>query len=103
MYYQSLTAECIERDRVKTERAEKKRVADEYYFKQLCSWFHCSFEYPGEGYFEKAEEVKEQMHKDEYSYAEIGIMAKEAYREARADYWADLRERRQALKNEKLS
>jgi len=97
LYYQSVMAERIERDRVMDERAEKKKAADKYYFNS----FYCSFLFhmtiPGGD--SEIKETTEQMHKDGYSYAEIGAISQRACGMAFDDYLA----RQQALKDGEAS
>jgi|GEM_PF-1975426 len=82
MYYQS----------VMTERAEMKRIADEYYFNAFELKFRvleCFRKAPPgttdipiwdmeQDVEKEIEQVKEQMYKDGYSYAESGAMVNKA-------------------------
>jgi hypothetical protein len=90
MYYRSLMVA----------RAEKKRIADEYYFRDFRFNFACHFAYPllG-GHISEIDKLKERMHEDGYSNAEIGIIAEKARSAANDDYLAHLRLKRESLLN----
>ena len=71
---------------LRMEHTKKRELADQYFPKELRSWHYIDYTTHSPSLNKKAEssieKLKEEMHADGYSYAEIAAIDNRAYQEA---------------------